>query len=103
MTLLTRHEITEDDKQYIEEFKSNPVGLHSDGLMRVLNKMRGEDIAGKYVVVCTKPFEEWRLAEMQGRGKPLKYHDVTFNNMNDAEWEIFKRRWERHTGEKLSD
>ena len=42
-----------------------------------------------------------RVAEMQGRGKPLKYHNIRVSSRNEGEWEIFKLRWHRHTGEIL--
>jgi len=49
------YRIKPEDKQYIEEFRKNPVGHHSPGLQRILNLFRGEAMAGKYVLACTKP------------------------------------------------
>ncbi|MSP83275.1 MAG: hypothetical protein EXQ94_10170 [Alphaproteobacteria bacterium] len=85
------------------EFKKNPWGPHSAELQRILNRMRWEPLKGKHVLVCTKPHQEWKLAELPGeRGKPVKVHeDVVFTNLEAAEWDIFKRRWKRITGQDL--
>jgi len=57
----------------------------------------------KYVVVCTKPYKEWTLAQLPGqRGKPIRMHkDQVFTDLDDAERAIFKLRWEAHTGQTL--
>ncbi len=90
-------------KDLAREFKSNPFGPHSAELQRILNRMRWEPLKGKFVLVCTKPHQEWTLAELPGeRGKPIKLHeDQVFTSLADAEWEVFKRRWKRITGEEL--
>ncbi len=40
------YHIKSEDKQFIEEFKNNPIGHHSPGLQRVLNLFRGEAMNG---------------------------------------------------------
>jgi branched-chain amino acid transport system permease protein len=57
-------------KKVIAEHKRNPLGDHSDALKRVLNYLRRSTTLTPYVLVCTKPFREWRLARLSGeRGK----------------------------------
>lgn len=102
-TALTRYKIGEKDKKWIKTFREKPFGHHPMEMMRLLNRMRAEDIEGKHVLVNVKPHREWVVAEMQGRGKPLKYHNIRVNSLKDGEWEIFKLRWYRHTGEQLKD
>jgi hypothetical protein len=102
-TALTRYKIGEADKKWIETFRKRPFGHHPPELMRLLNRMRAEDIEGKYVLVNLKPHKEWMVAEMQGRGMAPKYHNIRVDNLKDGEWEIFKLRWYRHTGEQLED
>lgn len=101
MTLLNVYKPTDDDRKLIEEFRNNPNGQHSKDLQRLLNLFRGEDIEGKYVVLCNTPFKEWELGQTTGRAKPIKRLGLKFTNLDDAEWEVFKRRWKRYTGETL--
>jgi branched-chain amino acid transport system permease protein len=92
----------EKDRIYAEEFRRTPVGHHSPGLQRVLNVFRGEPLRGKYVLVCTKPHEEWQLARLSGeRGKPPQFENKFYRSLEEAEWDVFKRRWKDFTGEEL--
>ena len=101
---MSRYRITAEDRQWVDEFRQNPLGPHSPNLQRVLNLMRGAPTAGKYCLICTKPFSEWRLARMSGqRGVPAAPidHDV-FTDLAEAEWAVFRRRWRELTGEDLN-
>jgi hypothetical protein len=96
--------LTPEEVAAIEEFCQKPVGQHSAFLQQRLNVMRGEPVEGKYVLLCTKPHKEWVLAQMNGRTKPLTiYRDIVFHDINRAEYEIFRRRWERHFGVKIPE
>ena len=71
----------EADRAFAEEFRRTPVGHHSPGLQRVLHAFRGEPLCGKYVLFCTKPYTEWRLARLSGeRGKPMKFEDKFYKS-----------------------
>lgn len=99
------YKINPADKHLAEEFRKKPIGHHSPELARVLNLFRGQDQAGKYVLICTRPHEEFVLAELPARrGHPIKmHHNRVFASIEEAEWEVFKIRWEHFTGEKLED
>ena len=104
---MSRYRITEADKIYAAEFKRNlDAGnwFHSPGLQRVLNAMRGGPWAGKYVLVVDEPFRRWRLGKMPGkRGDPIEIvPGHRFHSLKEAEWTVFKLRWQQHTGETLS-
>lgn len=91
-------------RDLVAAFQENPNGPHSPELQRLVNKLRFEpSMKDKYVVVCSKPHEEWILAQLPGqRGKPIRLHkDKVFTSLKDAERAIFKLRWEAHTGETL--
>jgi hypothetical protein len=94
----------EQDRIHIEEFRRNPIGRHSPGLQRVLNAMRYDPSGRQVILVCRKPFAEWVLGEMPPeRDKPLKIEDEpVFTSREEAEWEMFRRRWKAHTGENLN-
>jgi len=101
VTTMTRYQIGEQDRQWIDHIRKQPVGIQPPEVIRLLNRMRGEAIEGKYCLVIDRPHQEWVVAEMQGRGKPLKYHNIRVSSREEGEWEIFKLRWHRHTGETL--
>ena len=86
-----------------EEFMQDPLGPHSPELQRVLMVFRGGPVAGKHVLVCTKPYEEWTLAQVTGvRGKPVKMRkEHVFTSLEDAERAVFRLRWKEHTGRDL--
>jgi hypothetical protein len=92
----------EKHRHLADEFRKNPVGIHSPALQKILNVFRGSAMAGKYVLICVKPHQEWRLAQLgQERGDPLILKDQSFHSIEEAEWEIFKIRWQHYTGESL--
>lgn len=102
-TMLTRYRITSEDRQLIAAFRAKPIGPHAPALQRLLNRMRGEDIEGKHVLISLTPHRAWEVAELQGRGKPPKRLGIRVSSTREGEWEIFKLRWLRHTGERLED
>jgi hypothetical protein len=90
------------DLPYAEEFMRVPVGHQSPGLQRVLHTMRGEPLKDKYVLVPTRPHQEWQLARLSGeRGKPLTRLEVFYTDLLEAERDIFRRRWKDFTGQDL--
>jgi hypothetical protein len=98
------YQINPDDVHLAEEFRANPIGKHSPDLQRVLNLFRGEAMADKYVLICTKPHERWVLGQLTGvRGKPVKLSNHVFDRIEDAEWHVFKLRWKKYTGRDLPD
>jgi hypothetical protein len=102
-TNLTRYRIGPQDRALIAAFRDKPIGPHAPALQRLLNRMRGEDIEGKHVLISLTPHREWEVAELQGRGKPPKRLGIRVSSVKDGEWQIFKLRWLRHTGERLDD
>ena len=97
------YKVSEADQSVVEEFLKKPIGHHSSHLQRVLNVIRGENAKDKYVLICTKPNKEWMLGLLPGeRGKPVKLlHDQIFTNIEEAEREIFRRRWKKYVGQDL--
>lgn len=79
----------------VEEHRERPIGKHSDELERVLIYLRKHHLsmAGKYILVCTKPHEEWRIAELSGEpGVPPTLLDDTFHDRFEAEHGLFLKR-----------
>ena len=94
----------EKDRPFIEEFRKNPIGHHSPGLMRVLNAMRFDAGGHKPILIVRKPFREWVLGTMPlDRTQPIVAEmDRIFTSREEAEWAMFCRRWEAHTGERIN-
>ena len=91
-----------DDLPHAREFMAAPVGLHSPGLQRVLNVLRGEPLAGKYVLVEIDPHRQWQLARLTGvRGCPVTLLDTVFTDLATAERDVFALRWREHVGHDL--
>jgi hypothetical protein len=79
----------------IEEHRERPIGKHSDELERVLIYLRKHhlEMPGKYILVCTKPHEEWRLATLSGvPGVPPELLPDTFSDRYEAEHGLFLKR-----------
>lgn len=84
------------------EFKAKPFGVHSPELQAVLNVMRGQPVEDKYVLVMTKPHTQWMLAELTAEPFKLRVlSERVFASLEEAEWFVFKARWEKLAGRKL--
>ena len=94
----------DEDRQYIEEFRRTPIGAHSPGLQRLLNIMRLERGGVQAILVCRKSFSEYVIGHMPtSRAEPLVIEDApVFATREEAEWELFCRRWRDHTGEIIN-
>ena len=88
----------------VREFRTNPLGPHSAELQRIVTRMRSEAAAGHYVLVERVPHQEWVLGRLAGkRGVDVALlENQVFTSIADAEWAVFKLRWEAITGETLS-
>jgi branched-chain amino acid transport system permease protein len=80
--------------ELIAEHAARPLGQHSDALERVLAYFRRQPQAGKYIIVATKPWEEYRIGVLSGRrGVPARIlDDETFATEVEAMHGVFLRR-----------
>ncbi len=93
----------ESRRRLISEHKANPVGKapkngqtfveHSKDLRLVLDKMRRHPMEGKYVSVCVRMFEDYRVGIASGvRGEPVDILDGTYSSEEACEHAIFLKR-----------
>lgn len=80
--------------ELIAEHARQPLGQHSDALERVLAYFRRQPTPGKYVVVATAPWEEYRVGVLTGeRGKPARIlAEEAFATEEEAMHGVFLRR-----------
>ena len=89
----------------IEEHRACPVGRapalhkgepgveHSKELRTVLDKLRRQPMAGKYITICKKDFKDYRIGVCSGvRGQPVKVLEGSFSSEEACEHAIFLKR-----------
>ena len=93
----------ESRRRLIAEHRSSPVGSsskngrpaveHSHELRTVLDKMRRQPMAGKYVSVCLRMFEQYKIGISSGvRGEPVKTFEEIYSSEEACEHAIFLKR-----------
>jgi hypothetical protein len=66
---------------------------HSKDLIRVLDKLRRQPMAGKLLTVCKRPHEDYRIGIASGvRGQPVEILEESFSSEEACEHAIFLKR-----------
>jgi len=89
--------------ELIAEHRANPIGTpasggrpaieHSEDLQTVLDKLRRAPMTGKYVTVCKRPFQDYRIGVCSGiRGQSVQILDDSFSSQEACEHGIFLKR-----------
>ena len=60
-------------------------------------------LPGRYILVTLTPHREWALGRLgpARHGQVELVEGVRYRSPEQAEWDIFKRRWQELTGETL--
>ena len=93
----------ESRKAIIAEHRAHPRGAaaqpgvkppnHSDGLKRLIDKLRMTPQAGKHTIVETVPWQEYAIGVLPGqRGGVIKITKERYATREDAEHAIFLKR-----------
>ncbi len=66
--------------------------------------MRQDPSGRQVVLICRKPFREGVLGEVPVRREdPIVIESgPVFTSREEAEWEVFRRRWQKLTGEAIN-
>lgn len=82
------------------EYRDCMRGPYSLELQRVLDRMRSTPLKGRLALVVVEPFRKFALVRLSGeRGvAPVPVEGVNYASVSEAEWDIFKRRWQELTG-----
>lgn len=100
MPLLTNEE---SRRRLIAEHKANPIGRppkngmppvdHSQDLQTVLDKLRRAPMTGKYITICKKLHEDYRIGICSGiRGEPVEILEGSLSSEEASEHAIFLKR-----------
>jgi hypothetical protein len=94
-----------DRLDLVEEFRRAPRGPHGEELQKLLHRMRWSGVGGRYVLVTLEPGRRWVLGRLPGtRGTPVEtWPNRVFIDLAEAEWEVFRIRWEALTGRRIPD
>lgn len=92
---------SEKSRTLAAEYKRAPLGPHSADLQKLLQLLRWGYARGRTVIICTRPYAEWRLGRMApARGQPMEVSDdQVFTSYGDAQWACFRARWQEVVGQ----
>jgi hypothetical protein len=98
------YHIDPDRLDLVEAFKANPFGPHAPEVKRMLNRLRWGSMRDRMVLVCVERHRRWVLGRLSGRrASAIELEPaMQFTSLAQAEWEVFKRRWQLHTGRSLA-
>lgn len=83
-------------------FKARPFGPHSSEVAALATALRMAPIEGKYVLIVGHDGSSWELAQLDGRRYTTpRLLGERFTDPAEAEWAVFRRRWETRTGVPL--
>lgn len=87
------------------EFKQRPFGRHSEPLQVLLHQMRSQPVGGKPFLFMSESQREWVLGRYTDEPpyRPIVDWSVIFNDLEAAEWHVFKARWRDLFDEDLGD
>ncbi len=86
-----------------QEYRANPFGPHGPELQKLLKILRWDPIYDRIIAVQPDRGGPWRLARTTGpKGHPIEIYDGPgYATPVEAQWAIFRQRWEQHTGVPL--
>ncbi|MBA1145384.1 hypothetical protein [Mesorhizobium neociceri] len=84
----------------MREFLDAPFGRHSPELRFILDVMRSQPLAGKWIAIMTDPSNEWHAARwsLEVPRQVVEMAPVRFRSREDVERWVFKQRWQHLIG-----
>ncbi|MEJ6586565.1 MAG: hypothetical protein QNL25_00720 [Pelagibacterales bacterium] len=90
-------------KELIDEHRATPIGRaatgkhgvvqHSQDLQTLLDKLRRGGLNGKFLIICVKLHEDYRIGISTGvRGQPVEITEDSFSSQEACEHAIFLKR-----------
>jgi len=82
----------------IRRFKSDPLGAPDPELRAFLLPLRNLPAAGKHALMRLPAQQAWTLVQLGGRGVPVEIVGGSWTSRADAEWAVFRARWQAVSG-----
>ncbi|MBS0224028.1 MAG: N,N-dimethylformamidase [Proteobacteria bacterium] len=97
------HKIDASRRDLAGQFRDRPFGPHGTELQKILKILRWDPIDDRIIAVQPQRNGRWQLARSTGRkGSPIEiFEGPGYATPAEAQWAIFRSRWERHTGQPL--
>ena len=97
------HEIDASRLDLARQFRARPFGPHGNELQKLLKILRWDPIEDRIIAVQQQRGGAWQPARSTGpKGHPIEIFDgPRYATQAEAQWAIFRRRWESHTGQAL--
>jgi N,N-dimethylformamidase len=98
------HKIDASRLDLARQFRDNPLGPHGSELQKLLKIFRWDPVEDRIIAVQPQRGGRWQLARSTGpKGHPVElFEGPGYATPADAQWAIFRKRWERHTGQALT-
>lgn len=82
----------------IRRFHAAPMGPYDTELQAFLMPLRNLPAAGKHALMRLPQRQAWTLVQLGGRGRPVQVVGGCFDTPAQAEWALFRARWQQLHG-----
>jgi hypothetical protein len=81
-------------RELIRRFRACPMGPHDPEMQAMLLPLRNVAAAGKDALMRLPAERGWTLVRLGGRGRPVEVLGGRWTSRADAEWAVFRARWQ---------
>ena len=88
------------DKEMLALYRRAPRAAHAEHLREWVKELRRQAGGDDVVIVAVRPYRAWRVARLiRGEEQDIQFiDDQVFDDIEDAEWAIFRRCWQAARG-----
>lgn len=86
------------ERELIRRFRRAPLGPYDPELQAFLLPLRNQPAAGKHALMRLPGEEAWTLVLLGGRDRPAQILGGRWGSRGDAEWAVFRARWQALRG-----
>ena len=89
---------TARERELVRRLRAAPMGPYDAEMQALLLPLRNVAAAGKHALMRLPGREAWTLVELGGRGRPVRIVGDCWTSRADAEWAVFRARWQALRG-----
>lgn len=86
------------ERDLIRRFHRQPLGPYDPELQAFLLPLRNLPASGKHALMRLPARQAWTLVRLGGRGRPVQILGGCWTSTADAEWALFRARWQALRG-----